>query len=198
MKLTTLGCDWCRGARPAVASPTLVVGPAPRKGDPTLDLCGPHLAQLQRYFRPIKRTKRLLIQGRGKRPRNEESIEAKREKERARYHTRQAAARANAEPKPKRSRHWREKGLEALARKRAKWAQAREEREQAVLAVLRKADHRLARPELDQATGLSVTKVKQTLQRLIVRKEVTCYGVGPHARYELASKARHGSSSDAA
>jgi hypothetical protein len=197
MKVTTLGCDWCRGVRPAVISPTLVVGRVPREGDPRLDLCGPHMQQLRRYFQPIRRTKRMLVHGLGKRGPSPESIEDKRAKDKARYEAKKAA-RANAAPRVKKQRQWKAKGLEALAKKRAKWAAAREEREQAILAALRKADHRLARPEIDKECRLTQSVTAALLVRLVTRGLVTRYSKGPHARYELASKARHGSNSDAA
>jgi hypothetical protein len=185
MKVTTLGCDWCRdGIRPAVISPVLVVGREPSKGDPTLDLCGPHWRQLRRYFRPVTRTRALLVKGRPKPVTRSKAVERKRVNDKRQYKTTGAA---------KRKRQWQQKGLAALAGKRAKWQAAIEERETAILAALRKADHRLKRPELDQETGLSMSRLKAALRGLVARKVVTAYGAGPHTRYELASKARQGS-----
>ena len=191
MKVTTLGCDFCRDAvRPAVISPVLVVG-EPRKGDPTLDLCGPHWRQLRRYFRPVKRTRALLTKGRPRPAARSNAVEKKRANDNRQYKT-------TVGPKRKRQRQWQQKGLAMLAGKQAKWQAAIEERETAILAALRKADHRLKRPELDQETGLSMSRLKPALRGLIERKVVTTYGAGPHTRYELASKARQGSSEHAA
>jgi hypothetical protein len=192
MKVTTLGCDWCRDAvRPAVISPVLVVGREPSKGDPTLDLCGPHWRQLRRYFRPVTRTRALRVKGRPKPVTRSKEVERKRVADNRSYKTTVA-------PKRKRQRQWQKKGLAMLAGKQSRHQAAIEERETAILAALRKADHRLKRPELDQETGLSMSRLKPALRGLVARKVVTAYGAGPHTRYELASKARQGSSEHAA
>jgi hypothetical protein len=186
MKVTTLGCDFCRDAvRPAVISPVLVVG-EPRKGDPTLDLCGPHWRQLRRYFRPVKRTRALRVKGRPKPVTRSAAVEQKRANDKRHYDTKVG-------PKRKRQRQWQQKGLAMLAGKQSRHQAAIEERETAILAALRKADHRLKRPELDQETGLSMSRLKAALRGLVARRVVTAYGAGPHTRYELASKARQGS-----
>jgi hypothetical protein len=202
MRVSTLVCDWCRAPRDAVASVRLTISGHGdgRQSDPKADLCGAHLKALtENVFGKRWRTKAGLITREVRPEHAVENVERHREGDIERH---KQAKRKKGTAKQRggvgRTRQWRAKGLAALDKKRTARAARIAEREQAILAALRKADHRLARPELDKATGITVSKLKPALAALVERGEVTRYSSGPHARYELASKARHGSNSDAA
>jgi hypothetical protein len=90
-------------------------------------------------------------------------------------------------------RNWSAAGKAALEAKREQWQKTNQAREQSILGVLRGANHRLSRPEIDKATFLSLAIVSKCLKGLVKRGDVLHHGGhGRYARYELASKARQG------
>jgi|SRR5215467_13475861 len=101
MKVSTLACDLCKGVVPAVVTLSLTSDDTPRKGDPAIDVCKGHLAELRAAFTPRKRGKLKTALGRA-RVRSTQArlagVQAKRERERERHQqnapTKRDAARA--------------------------------------------------------------------------------------------------------
>lgn len=107
MEYTILGCDLCpKRPRPkdAVTSRTLVNG-RPRKGDPTLDLCGKHARAIERSFRPT------AVRGR---PRVEKVAKPARRRRHRIVHRRGAGAANLAEAETRVLAALREAGAEGL------------------------------------------------------------------------------------
>lgn len=195
MQVRSLGCDWCKEPRDAIATVRLVLEQSDgrrKKRGPQADVCEQHLRALGIIFAPRKRTRAGLLH----RVVEVEKLIAAVERGRGLDNARHATPAARERARKQRTKKQRAQTQAIQDKRRPLWDAMHAEREAAVLAALRTADHRLKRPEIDKLAKLPVHMTGPLLRRLVGRGLVTMYSKGPHARYELASKARHGSEGD--
>lgn len=162
MRMTTLGCDWCKGvARPAVASPRLVVGREPAKHDPTVDLCHAHLKSLLVAFKPRTPRKNGVLKAHPKLTlrRAARSVEDKRAQDRDRKRRMRGAASPASQER-------------SAIRGEAYWGP----KLAAALAGIPNSGTRVAAAELRQKLGLTSSNFGDLMRRLVGQGLVKTHG----------------------
>lgn len=159
MRINTLGCDLCRGVVPAVVTLSLASDGKLAKGAPSIDVCQGHLTELQKAFKPRKRSKFKTAMGRGRQSptKNADRVEKKRSlsKEPGETVRKQAAKYAESESR----------GPKYQARM-----------DQAVLAAIPNSGTRIAAPAIQAASKVTHGGVMSALHRLIAAGLVQAHG----------------------